>query len=219
MRIFRQTLLAGLLVVLLVAGIWVWAHNSLVKSGESVEAGWAQVESNYQRRADLVPGLVESVSRYLRHERETLSNIVRERNGGLRTLAQAVDEADLARRESGRVLASQRGAAPRSEGDLASVAATQEQLQGRILRLFALAESYPALRAGDQMLTLQAQLEGAENRINVARMRFNEAVRNYNRMLRTFPLNLVARWEGLQPRAYFQAEEGAERSPGLGFDG
>lgn len=213
MRISWQALLIGLLVV------WAWAHNSLVKSSESVEAGWAQVESNYQRRADLVPGLVESVSRYLRHERETLSEVVRERNGGLRALGQAAGEAELARRESSRVLASQGGAAPRSEGDLASVAATQEQLLGRMRRLLALAESYPALRAGDQMLTLQAQLEGAENRINVARMRFNEAVRNYNRMLRTFPLNLVARWEGIQPRAYFQAEEDAEQPPGLGFDG
>ncbi len=178
---------------LLVAVPWL-THNRLVAGEERVAAAWADVESNLQRRADLVPNLVRSVQEHMTYESETLVRLVRER-------AAALSEA----------LAEARGEDPARLAGLE--AALSEQL-GRLMRR---AGEHPELRSGDQFLRLQAQLEGSENRINVARMRYNAAVREYNADLRGFVGRWVAEPMGLQPRDYFEASPDAAEPVELAF--
>ncbi len=218
MPTFIRIIIAAVVLLAVPAFIWGWLHNSLVNREEQVLSGWAQVESNYQRRADLIPRLVESVSRYTKHERETLAEVTGQRGEALTQLDRATADLEKARLESAKLMERYSAAPPADEADLAAVSTAQEQLKGSMLRLFGLVENYPGLKAGDQFLTLQAQLEGTENRINVARMRFNEAVRDYNRALRTLPSNLVAQAEGFERKAYFKADEGAAQSRELGFN-
>lgn len=192
------TLLALLLVAPLLA--FLLLHNRLVALGEGVDAAWAQVESNAQRRADLVPALVEVLKRHLRHERETLEAVVRARAEGLAALA-AIG-----------------GKPPADPARLREVARSQAEVGARLTQLFALAESHPELRSADDFLALQAQLEGSENRINLARTRFNEAVRDYNAALEQLPTSWIAEAKGERRRAYFEAEEVALRAPALELD-
>lgn len=184
-----------LLGAVVVAVPWV-THNRLVTSDERAAAAWADVESNLQRRADLVPTLVRSVQEHMRHESETLLSLVRER-------AAALGEALAEARET---------TAPERLAGLEAALAAE---LGRLMRR---AGDYPELRSGDQFLRLQAQLEGGENRINVARMRYNAAVREYNAALRGFVGRWVAEPMGLQPRAYFEAEPEAGEPVELSFD-
>lgn len=171
----------------------VMAHDRLVAREEAVEAAWADVESSLQRRADLVPNLARSLRAHMRYESETLLALVRERAEALRQgLAEDGKAARLARLE----------------------AALSRELAVVMPRLMAM----PELRSGDQFLRFQAQLEGSENRVNVARLRYNAAVRDYNAALRGFLGRWVAGSLGLAPRDYFEAGPGATEPVDVSFD-
>lgn len=209
--------LATLFVVPLVA--WVWMHNTLVGKEERTLEAWAQVESNFQRRADLIPALIDTVSRYLRHESETLRAVTETRASGEAGPPQAPPEAmDAlieAQREASELMQRHGKRIVEDDEALAALRQAQAAIGAKMASLLAVVESYPELRSSDQFLELQAQLEGTENRINVARMRFNEAVRSYNADIRRIPLNLVARAGDFNRKAYFRAEGEAEDAPTL----
>ncbi|MDX1548776.1 MAG: LemA family protein [Rhodothermales bacterium] len=190
-----------LVIVLLVAfagcaGCTTW--NSLVSEEEQVEQAWADVESTYQRRADLIPNLVNTVQGAADFERETLEAVTDARARATSINLTADDLADPAR--------------------LQAYQEAQAQLSGALGRLLAVAENYPQLRATEAFRDLQAQLEGTENRINVARSRYNEAVRAYNTRVRRFPAALFAGVFGFDRRAPFEADEGAEQAPTVDFN-
>jgi LemA protein len=206
------------LLILAPLGTGLWLHNGLVSQREAVDSAWAHVESNYQRRADLIPALVQAVKRHMRYESETLKGVVAERNALLARLESAQQQLASAQRASTRELAGLGGHPPASQAELERVAATQEQVGLGIRQVFALAESYPMLRSADHFLELQAQLEGSENRINVARIGFNEAVRSYNSAIQQLPTSYIAEARGYERRAYFKADEGARRVAPLGLD-
>ncbi|MBB3231882.1 LemA family protein [Halomonas stenophila] len=190
-----RLLIIVLLGAVLIAVPWL-THNRLVDSEERVAAAWADVESTLQRRADLVPNLVRSVQQHMSYESETMVRLVRERADALSdALATARDGADPAR-----------------------FAGLEAALSRELARLMRQAGEHPALRSGDQFLRLQAQLEGSENRINVARLRYNAAVRDYNGALRGFIGRWVAGSLGLVPRDYFEARPGAEEPVPVAFD-
>lgn len=202
-----------ILIIPLVA--WVWIHNSLVSKEEDVLSSWAQVESNYQRRSDLVPALIESVSRYLKHEKETLSDVTKQRN--INTSGEIINDLVNAQKSGGDLLKSIAGKPPTDDLILKQLSDVQEKIGLGMRRLVAVLESYPELRSSEQFVELQAQLEGTENRINVARMRFNESVNTFNSAIRKVPGNLVAGVGGFVRKAYFKADEGANKVQPLNF--
>jgi LemA protein len=170
------TNIAGLMLVLVIPFlILAFTYNGLVDREEAVISAWSDVESNYQRRTDLIPRLVESVSRYLEHESAAVETVTGSREAALRS---AVDELLARQAESAATLAALSGGPTDDEGVMTEVTAV--------------AEDYPELRSSDQFLELQAQLEGTENRINVARLRFNTAAEAYNAAIRRLPGSLVA---------------------------
>jgi LemA protein len=187
--------LAALAVLLPLLGAFV-LDGYVVSRREAVDAAWAQVESAYQRRADLVPRLVEVVKRHLRQESETLVAVVEARGRAVGALS----------------------GAPVGEAEIAGLGRAQGELGQGLARLVAIAESYPELRSADSFLELQAQLEGAENRIHVARIAYNDAVRAYNASIQRLPTAWLAEAHGYQRRAYFESEEGARRAGPLGLD-
>ena len=192
---------AKILIVVLgvLAIIALWAmnvYNALVEGQEEVESAWAQVENQYQRRADLVPNLVATVQGYDAHEQETLEGVVEARAKATQV---KVDATRLTKEE------------------LAAFQAAQGELSQALGRLLALAENYPNLKANENFRDLQAQLEGTENRIAVARNAFNDAAKAYNILIRKFPNNLVAGLFGFGSKAYFEADEGAEKTPMVEF--
>lgn len=193
--------------VIILAG----SYNSLVNREEAVLTSWSQVESQFQRRADLIPALVETVSRYMQYERDTLTDVTAQRRPNLDRLAEAMDQlvqeqASLAgsSADDERVIENQ-AALTRFYQETAAVG---EGIRG----LLAVVEDYPTLASGDQFLELQAQLEGTENRINVARMRFNQAVGDFNSASRRIPGNLAAALGGFKRKAYFRAEDGSDQA-------
>ncbi|MFO7786593.1 MAG: LemA family protein [Halospina sp.] len=207
-------ILVPLALVTLVLG---WSYNSLISKEEAVFSQWAQLESNYQRRQDLIPQLVDSVSRYLEHERETMEEVVEGRGQGGDGLSQAMDELIAARADAAETTAETGNGPPEDEAELERIARVQARLSEKSSRLMAVVEDYPELRSADQFMNLQAQLEGTENRINVARMRFNEAVQAYNSTIRRVPGNLVAGMGEFSRKAYFEADEGAADAGSLDF--
>jgi LemA protein len=189
---------AGLLIVaLLVIGWGTGIYNGLVRSRESVNTAWSQVENVYQRRLDLIPNLVETVKGVANFERETYTAVTeaRAKAGQMRINAEDLDNPETLRRFE----------------------AMQGQLTSALSRLFAVAENYPQLKANQNFLELQSQLEGTENRIAVERRRFNEVAQEYNTRVATVPTSLIAGMLGFRPRPYFQAAEGAERAPRVQF--
>jgi LemA protein len=195
--------------------LWLaWLYNGIVGKEEQVFAAWAQVESNYQRRRDLIPNLIRAVSRYLDHERGTLVEVTEERSTTLRSLGAALDEVAAAQKEADR----QAEVRPEAQAALERLAAAQAAVDRSLGRFFALAENYPDLRAGDQFLELQAQLEGTENRINVARIQFNQRVEEFNGAIRQLPGSLLARLGDFRRKAYFQASDGAASAVEVRFD-
>jgi LemA protein len=196
--------------------LWMWLHNSLVTKEETVFESWAQVESNLERRADLIPALVDTVSRYLRHESETLTSVTAQRSDA--NLAAALDELIAAQKSTAAIIGEDGDKIVENESDLAALFAAQQRVGQRMHSFLAVAESYPELRSSDQFLELQAQLEGTENRINVARMRFNESVADYNAAIRRLPASLVASAGGFGRKAYFQADAESHDEPDLAFD-
>ncbi len=200
------------------AGLALWTHNRMLGRAEAVEAAWAQVESNFQRRADLLPRLVETVNRYMRHESELLTAVTRERGAARSAADNAVAELRRAQTASAQERAAL-GVAPPMDGAALESLARHEAAVGRgVQAVLAVAERYPELRSADQFLELQAQLEGSENRINVARMAFNDVVREYNVALVQLPTRLVAQAQGLERRPYFRADEGARVAGPLAFE-
>ena len=191
----------GLLVFgLLAIGLWTAGiYNRLIALQQATDASWAQVENVYQRRADLVPNLVNTVSGAANFERSTLADVVE------------------ARASVGRVQVPA-GAAPTDPQKLAEFEQAQARLGGALSRLLVVVERYPELRATAAFRDLQAQLEGTENRIAVERGRFNEAVQAYNTAIRQFPAALFAGMFGHAPRPYFKAVAGADRAPTVNFD-
>ena len=184
--------------VVLVLFFWIKGmYNSMVRTDETVSQAWAQVENVYQRRADLVPNLVATVKGYAEHESSTLEAVVEAR---AKATQATVDPSTL------------------SEDELARFMSAQNELGTAIGRLLVSVERYPDLKANQNFLELQAQLEGTENRITVERQKFNEAARNYNVTIRRFPNNLVAGMFGFEKKGYFEASEGAEQAPVVSFE-
>ena len=174
--------------VVIVCGYCWTTYNTLAKLGQGVETAWADVETQYQRRADLIPNLVKSVQGYAKHEKEALAQVVAARAKALAGSA-----------------------------DIEEYAAAQQQVTTALGRLIAISESYPDLKANQNFLELQAQLEGTENRIAVARKKYNEIVKAYNTRTVTFPSNLIAKMFGFEKKQLFAATEGAEKAPEVAF--
>ncbi|HEC69574.1 MAG: LemA family protein [Candidatus Omnitrophota bacterium] len=185
-------LIIGLIVILGVFGIGlILTYNSLVKSEKAVEEAKAQIETVIQRRLDLIPNLVETVKGYAQHEREVLLKV---------TQARAKAQTLLGKISSKKSL---------SKEDFIALSASQSELTKTLKSLFALVENYPDLKASTNFLSLQDQLEGTENRIAVARQRYNYAVRIYNTKIKTFPGNIIAPMFGFGEKDYFKAKEEA----------
>lgn len=173
-------------------------YNSLVTAQERVRTAWADVETQYQRRADLIPNLVNTVQGAADFEQETLQSVTEARAKATSINIEPGDLSDPQR--------------------IQQFQQAQSQLSGALSRLLAVSEDYPELRATAAFQDLQAQLEGTENRITVARRDYNEAVRQYNTQIRQFPTVLVASMAGFDRRAPFEAEEGAEEAPEVEFN-
>ena len=183
--------------ILAIIVLWVAnAYNSFVAAEEEVESAWSQVENQYQRRADLVPNLVATVKGYAAHEQETLEGVIEARAKA----TQITIDPEHATAEQ-----------------LAAFQAAQGELSQALGRLLAIAENYPDLKANENFRDLQAQLEGTENRIAIARQLFNESARAYNTKIRRFPNNIVAGICGFEKKPYFEAEEGANKAPKVEF--
>lgn len=198
-----KTFLVGLGIVVVLGLILVAAgvssYNGLVNRAQAVDAQWAQVQNVYQRRADLVPNLVGTVSGAANFEKST------------------VTEVTAARASVGQVKLDP-GTAPTDPAQLAAFEKAQGALSSALSRLLVVVERYPDLKATANFQTLQAQLEGTENRIAVERGRFNEAARDYNSAIKRFPTVIFAGMFGFQPKAYFTAAPGAETAPKVEFD-
>jgi LemA protein len=194
----------GVLVIValfvVVAGLGLMgSYNRLVKLQQSVDQSWAQVQNVYQRRADLIPNLVNTVSGAANFEKSTLIAVTN------------------ARASVGRVQIDP-NKAPTDPAQLDQFQAAQGQLSNALSRLLVVVERYPELKANQSFLGLQAQLEGTENRISVERGNFNIAVQNYNTAVRSFPTNLIAGMFGFAPRPFFAAQPGAEKAPAVNFN-
>lgn len=184
-------------VVLLGGFIWIKnAYNNMVVSDENVQAAWAQVENVYQRRADLIPNLVSTVKGYAAHESETLESVVSARAKATQV---TVDPTDI------------------TPEAISQFNAAQGELSTALGRLLLIQENYPDLKANQNFLELQAQLEGTENRIATERMKFNEAAKAFNTGIRKFPDNIIASMFGFEKKAYFEAQAGTETAPKLEF--
>jgi len=192
----------AILVVLavIVGSSFAGTYNRLVTLGQDVDRSWSEVENQYQRRADLVPNLVSTVQGAANFEKETLT---------------AVTEA---RASVGRATVTP-GKAPADAEALARYQAAQDQLGSALQRLLVVSERYPELKANQNFRDLQAQLEGTENRITVARQRFNESAQSYNTVLKRFPTNLIAGFFSFKEKPYFKATTpGAEQAPKVQFN-
>lgn len=185
----------GVVVVLVLYGVNV--NNNLVSQEENVNQAWAQVESQYQRRADLIPNLVNTVKGAADFEKETLTQVVEARSKA--TSVQMSPEM------------------LKNEQAFNQFKQAQSQLSGALSRLLVSVERYPELKANQNFRDLQVQLEGTENRIAVERNRYNRAAREYNTAIRRFPTSLFANMLGFEKVAYFEAEEGAEKAPDVQF--
>lgn len=186
-------------VIAVIAAIVLWGvgkYNAMVTAEENVETAWAQVENQYQRRADLVPNLVNTVKGYAAHESATLEAVVAARS---KAMSISVDPTNM------------------TSEQLAAFQQAQGELGQTLGRLIAISESYPDLKANQNFLELQKQLEGTENRIAVARNAFNEQARAFNQLIRKFPGNIIASMYGFEKKAYFEAEAGAEKAPQVQF--
>jgi LemA protein len=189
-----------ILFVLLVVGLGLaGTYNRLVRSQQAVDTQWAQVQNVYQRRADLIPNLVNTVQGAANFEKSTLTEVTN------------------ARASVGRVQIDA-SKAPTNAQQLAEFQQAQGQLSAALSRLLLVSERYPELKANQNFLTLQAQLEGTENRISVERNNFNQVVQTYNTQVRSFPTNFIAGMFGFAPRPFFEAQPGAERAPTVNFN-
>ncbi|MDB5196941.1 MAG: LemA family protein [Flaviaesturariibacter sp.] len=189
-------IILGILVLLLFWGCG--QYNGLVTTDESVKKSWNNVQTQYQRRADLIPNLVNTVKGEANFERGTLNDVI---NARARATSMQVSPENL------------------TPENIEKFQAAQSQLSGALSRLLVTVEQYPNLRANDAFRNLQTQLEGTENRIGTARNDFNDQVQIYNTQVRKFPVNMFASMTGFHPREGFKADEGAQRAPSVNFDG
>ncbi|MCW8312556.1 LemA family protein [Sphingobacterium thalpophilum] len=171
-------------------------YNTMVSQDENVKAKWAQVENAYQRRADLVPNLVNTVKGAAKHEESTLTAVVEAR---AKATSVTINADDL------------------SEENIAKFQKVQDEFSGSLSRLLASVEAYPDLKANQNFLELQAQLEGTENRISTERRAYNEAVQQYNTTVRSFPNNLMAGMFGFKAKGTFTAAPGSDKAPTVSF--
>ena len=190
------TLITTLAVIAIVLLWGVWCYNGLVNDSENVDNNWANVETQYQRRADLIPNLVNTVKGYATHEKETLEGVMKARSEATQT---KVDPTNLTPQK------------------LAEYQKAQAGISQALGRLMVIQERYPDLKANQNFQELQAQLEGTENRINVARKDFNDAAKKYNVSIRSFPKNILAKMFGFEKKVYFEAQSGAEKAPEVKF--
>lgn len=185
----------GLLFLFMVFSI-VGSYNSMVTKDEAVSGQWSQVENVYQRRADLIPNLVNTVKGYASHERETLEGVV---NARAKATSTTIDPSKL------------------NAESIKQFATAQDGLSSALSKLMVVVERYPDLKANQNFLELQAQLEGTENRITVERQKFNETAKDFNTYIRTFPRNIWAGMFGFEKKDYFEATAGAEVAPTVQF--
>ncbi|MDR2273359.1 MULTISPECIES: LemA family protein [Sphingobacterium] len=171
-------------------------YNTMVSQDENVKGKWAQVENAYQRRADLVPNLVNTVKGAAKHEESTLTAVVEAR---AKATSVTINADDL------------------SEENIAKFQKVQDEFSGSLSRLLASVEAYPDLKANQNFLELQAQLEGTENRISTERRAYNEAVQQYNTTVRSFPNNLMAGMFGFKAKGTFTAAPGSDKAPTVSF--
>lgn len=188
-----------IIIVAILAAIAFWGfgkYNAMVEGEENVENAWGQVDNQYQRRMDLIPNLVATVKGYAAHESETLEGVVAARAKATQT---TIDPTNA------------------TPEQLAAYQQAQGELSTALGRLMMITENYPDLKANENFLQLQSQLEGTENRITVARNAFNDAAKQFNVLIRKFPNNLIASMCNFEKKVYFDAEEGAEKAPTVEF--
>lgn len=188
-------LVIGVLILIMIGGT-LTTYNGLIAKDEAVATAWGNIQSQYQRRADLIPNLVSTVKGYAKHESETLENVMATRAKA----TQITVNADNLTPEK-----------------LKQYQAAQGELSQALGRLMAVSENYPNLKANENFSELQAQLEGTENRINESRQIYNSAVQTYNVSVRRFPANIVAGMFGFDKKNQFEAEAGAEKAPKVEF--
>ena len=185
------------IVVIALVAIWgISSYNGLVSMDENVSNQWANVETQYQRRSDLIPNLVNTVKGYSKHESQTLEAVMAARS-----------QATQVKIDPSNCTPQRLAAYQKAQGDVTTA----------LGKLLAITENYPDLKANQNFLELQSQLEGTENRINVARKDFNDTAKKYNTSLRRFPRNIIASMFGFEKRNYFEAEAGAEKAPKVEF--
>lgn len=187
-----------LIIIAVAAGLGLMSsYNGLVKAETEIDSVWANVESSYQRRADLIPNLVNTVKGQANFEQQTLTHVIEARAKATQT---KIDPSNL------------------TEEQLNEFQQNQNQVGSALSRLLVTVEQYPQLKANEGFMNLQAQLEGTENRINVARNKFNEAARIYNEKVRQFPTKLAAMIFGFKAKPYFKSAAGAENAPTVNFN-
>lgn len=191
-----KRLLFGLIGLFVMGSLSSCGYNTMVKQDENVKSRWAQVENAYQRRADLIPNLVNTVMGVANFEKETLTQVVEAR---AKATSVVVDPNNL------------------SPESVAQYQEAQGELTSSLSRLLVTVEAYPDLKASQSFLELQAQLEGTENRISVERRAFNEATQEYNSTVRSFPNNIMAGIFGFKEKGYFTADAGANKAPEVQF--
>lgn len=188
--------LGALTAILAISGLSSCNYNSLVEKQQNVEGSWAEVENQYQRRSDLIPNLVNTVKGYSTHEEETLSKVTEAR---AKATSITIDADNL------------------DEESLAKFQQAQSELSQALKSLLSVTEAYPDLKANENFMNLQTQLEGTENRITIARRNYTEAVKDYNTSIKKFPTNIYAGWFGFESMPQFKAEAGSEKAPEVKF--
>ena len=187
-------------IAVVVLGVFMWGvgvNNRLVQLDEGVRSAWSQVENQDQRRADLIPNLVETVKGYANQEQDVFIGVAEARA----KVSQMTVTKDVLNDPQA----------------FAKFQAAQDQLSSALSRLLVVSENYPQLKSNENFLSLQTQLEGTENRITVERKRFNDIVQSYNTTIRQFPVSFIASFRGFNEKPYFQAKEGAENAPQVKF--
>ena len=196
-KVFLSILAVIAVIVILIGTTFTGIYNQLVWAEEQVKSAWAQVENVYQRRLDLIPNLVETVKGYAVHEQRTLQGVVEARSkiSQMQISPEIVSDPAL----------------------LARFQQAQDELSSTLSRLLVVVEQYPDLKASQNFLALQTQLEGTENRISVERRRYNESAQAFNTLRRTVPNVFIAHWMGFKEKSYFQADETAAKAPSVKF--
>lgn len=192
-----RSLLIGLGIIVFFGIFYASCQNNLVSSRNAVDEAWANVQTQYQRRADLIPNLVNTVKGYAAQEERVLTEVteMRSRVGGINMSSEILDDPEA----------------------FAKFQKAQSELGGALQRLLVVSENYPVLQSNQNFLALQSQIEGTENRIGVARTRYNKAVKEYNTSVESFPSSIIAGIGGFRTKPMFTADAGADKAPSVNF--